>query len=248
MPRKPKRHPETPETTFYAPVKHYLEVLGFTVKGEVCGCDLVALRGDEPPIVVVGELKLAFSLELVLQGVNRTAACDEVWLAVRAAGRRGRLRDPRVHKLCRFLGFGLLGVSPSGFVEVLVEPRSWRPRQDTRRRARLIHEHCSRVGDPALGGSTRSPIMTAYRQQPLACAASLAEGPRRTREIRSFVPNASSILLRNVYGWFTRVERGVYTLTPEGIAALARWPQPVMAAVTSAGSRIQHRQHSAVPT
>ena len=58
----------------------------------------------------------------------------------------------------------------------------------------------------------------------------------------------SSILLRNVYGWFTRVERGVYTLTPEGIAALARWPQPVMAAVTSAGSRIQHRQHSAVPT
>ena len=75
MPRKPKRHPETPETTLYAPVKRYLEALGFTVKGEVCGCDLVALRGDEPTIVVVGELKLAFSLELVLQGVNRTAAC-----------------------------------------------------------------------------------------------------------------------------------------------------------------------------
>jgi len=46
--------------------------------------------------------------------------------------------------------------------------------------------------------------MTAYRQQALACAASLAVGPRRTRELRSFVPNASSILLRNVYGWFTR--------------------------------------------
>src|SRR4249919_699039 len=140
MARKPKRHPGTPETTLYAPVKRYLEALGFTVKGEVCGCDLVALRGDEPPIVVVGELKLAFSLELVLQGVNRTAACDEVLLAVHAARRGGRLRDPRVHKLCRFLGFGLLGVSPCGFVEVLVEPIPWRPRQDTRRRARLIHE------------------------------------------------------------------------------------------------------------
>jgi hypothetical protein len=46
-------------------VKRYLERLGFTVKGEVCGCDLVALRGNEPPIVVIGELKLAFSLELV---------------------------------------------------------------------------------------------------------------------------------------------------------------------------------------
>ena len=248
MPRNPKRHLKAPETTLYAPVKRYLERLGFTVKGEVCGCDLVALRGEEPPIVVIGELKSAFSLELVLQGVNRTAACDEVWLAVRAAGRRGRLRDPRVHKLCRFLGFGLLGVSPSGFVEVLVEPRPWRPRQDTRRRARLIHEHRTRHGDPALGGSTRSPIMTAYRQQALACAAFLAGGPRRTRDIRSAMPNASSILLRNVYGWFTRVQRGVYTLTPEGASALARWPQHVMPAVTSVSSRMQHRQHSAVPT
>ena len=39
--------------------------------------------------MVVGELKLAFSLELVLQGVDRTAACDEVWFAVSVAGRGG---------------------------------------------------------------------------------------------------------------------------------------------------------------
>jgi hypothetical protein len=65
--------------------------------------------------------------------------------------------------------------------------------------------------------------MTAYRQQALACAASLAEGPRRTSELRSIVSNAPSILLRNVYGWFTRVERGLYSLTPEGAVALARW-------------------------
>ena len=168
----------------------------------------MALRGDEPPIVVVGELKLAFSLELVLQGVNRTAACDEVWLAVRAAGRGGRLRDPRVHKLCRFLGFGLLGVSCTGSVEVLVEPKPWRPRRDIRCRARLLHEHLSRIGDPALGGSTKLPIMTAYRQQALACAASLAGGPRRTSEIRVAILDAPRILLSNVYGWFAHVERG----------------------------------------
>jgi len=226
MARKHKRHLGTPETTLYPPVKRYLEALGFTVKGEVCGCDLVALRGDEPPIVVIGELKVAFSLELVLQGVNRTTACDEVWLAVRVAGGGGRGRDPRVHKLCRFLGFGLLGVSPAGAVDVLVEPKPWRPRQNPRRRARLVVEHRSRIGDPAVGGSTKMPIMTAYRQQALACAASLAGGPRRTRDIRSAVPSASSILLRNVYGWFTRIERGVYKLTPEGTSALARWPQP----------------------
>jgi hypothetical protein len=210
------------ETSLYGPVKRYLEKRGFTVKGEICGCDLVALRGEEPPVVVIGELKLSFSLELVLQAVERTAACDEVWLAVGAAG-RGRMRDPRVRKLCRFLGFGLLVVSSSGAVEVLIEPRPWKPRQDKRRRARLIDEHRKRIGDPAPGGSTRQPIMTAYRQQALACAASLAEGPRRTSELRAVVPNAPSILLRNWYGWFTRLERGLYELTPEGALALARW-------------------------
>jgi hypothetical protein len=215
-------HERRPETSLYGPVKRYLETLGFTAKGEVCGCDLVALRGDEPPVVVIGELKLTFSLDLVLQAVDRTAACDEIWLAVGPAGRK-RLRDPRVRKLCRLLGFGLLAVSFGGAVEVLLEPKPWRPRQDRKRRVRLIDEHRKRIGDPASGGSTRQPIMTAYRQQALACAASLAQGPRRTSDLRAVVPNASSILLRNWYGWFTRIERGLYELTPEGALALARW-------------------------
>jgi hypothetical protein len=226
-----REKPARRETSLYVPVKRFLETLGFDVKGEICGCDLVAIRGLEPPLVVVGELKLGFNLELVLQGIDRSAACDEVWLAVRISGRRGRERDPRVRKLCRLLGFGLLGVSSSGRVEVLVEPGPWRPRRDARRRSRLLDEHRRRLGDPAAGGSCRAPIMTAYRQQALACAASLSGGPRRTSDIRAAIPEAPKILLRNVYGWFFRVERGTYGLTPEGTAALARWPQ----AYTNAG-------------
>jgi hypothetical protein len=227
--RKPATHSQTNstarETSLYAPVKRFLESRGFAVKGEICSCDLVALRGDEPPLVVIGELKLGFNLELVLQGINRTAACDEIWLAVRIAARAGRERDPRVRKLCRFLGFGLIGVSSTGRIEVLVEPGPWRPRRDPKRRSRLINEHRRRLGDPVLGGTSKVPIMTAYRQQALACAASLSEGPRRTREIRTAIPDAPKILLRNVYGWFSRVERGMYALTSAGTTALTRWPQ-----------------------
>jgi hypothetical protein len=227
MPSTARRTEHTRETFLYPPVKRFLESLGLDVKGEICGCDLVALRGGrdgDPPLVVVGELKLGFNLELVLQGIDRIAACDEVWLAVRLSGRRGRERDPRVRKLCRLLGFGLLGVSAQGRVELLVEPTPWRPRRDRNRRSRLVSEHRRRFGDPVLGGTAKSPIMTAYRQQALACAASLAAGPRRTAEVRSVVPEAPKILLRNVYGWFFRVERGVYGLTTEGSRALARWP------------------------
>src|SRR5438128_4766629 len=144
-----RKRPAKPETSLYVPVKRFLESLGFDVKGEICGCDLVAIRGEEPPLVVIGELKLGFNLELVLQGIDRAAACDEVWLAVRGSRRRGRERDPRVRKLCRPLGFGLLGVSSNGCVEVLVEPGPWRPRRDARRRSRLLDEPRRRLGDPA---------------------------------------------------------------------------------------------------
>jgi hypothetical protein len=212
------------ESGLYLPVKRFLEGLGFEVKGEVCGCDLVALYGDAPTVVVIGELKLTFNLDLVLQAVDRSAACDEIWLAVRASRRGGgRERDPRVRKLCRLLGVGLLCVSMTGKVEILVAPVPWRPRRDLKRRSRIICEHQRRQGDPATGGSTRQPIMTAYRQRALACAAALSLAPARPRELKVSVPDAPKILLRNVYGWFVRIERGLYTLSEGGKAALLRW-------------------------
>ena len=108
------------ETSLYRPVKVFLEGLGFVVKGEVGGCDLVALKGDDLPIVVICELKLTFNLELILQGVDRATTSDEVWLAARLSSRgKGRESDARFRNLCRRLGFGLLGVLTNGEVEVL---------------------------------------------------------------------------------------------------------------------------------
>lgn len=212
------------ETSLYLPVKRFLEGMGFEVKGEILGCDVVALDQGTPAAVVICELKLAFTLELLLQAADRLAVCDEVWIAVRASRRgRGREADPRVRKLCRLLSFGLLVVSASGKTDVLVEPVPWKPRRDGKRRSRIVDEHRRRQGDPAAGGSTRKPIMTAYRQQALACASALATAPARPRDLKADIPDAPKILLGNVYGWFVRVERGVYALTPVGRDALVRW-------------------------
>ena len=212
------------ETSLYKPVKKFLESLGFDVKGEIGGCDVVALRDGAPSALIICELKLSFNLELVLQGVDRTAACDEVWLAVRASLRgRGREADPRVKKLCRLCGFGLLSVFSSGRVEVLVEPVKWTPRHDAKRKSLLAYEHRRRRGDPTAGGSTRAPIMTAYRQQALVGAAAMAGAPQRPRDLKPSAPDAPKILLHNVYGWFERVERGLYGLTDAGRKALVQW-------------------------
>jgi len=212
------------EADLYLPVKRHLESLGLTVKGEVKGCDLVGLSDGEPELVVIGELKRAFTLELVLQAVDRTAAADEVWLAIGASKRgRGREGDPRVRKLCRFLGFGLIAITPAGIVEVIVEPAPWKPRRDGRRRSRIVEEFRRRRGDPIPGGSTRLPQMTAYRQQALAVARALRDGPQRPRDLKPIAPDAAKILQADVYGWFERVERGVYRLTDGGSAALVAW-------------------------
>lgn len=218
------------ETALYPPVKRFLEGLGYAVKGEVGGCDLVALSPDSPPVVVICELKLQFNLELLLQGVDRLAAGDEVWLAACLSMRgKGRESDKRFRNLCRRLGVGLLGVAGDGAVHLLLSPAAPPPRSNPKRRSRLIDEHRRRKGDPVAGGGSRQPIMTAYRQQALTCAAALACGPKRPRDLRAHAPDAPRILLSNVYGWFERAERGVYDLSEAGRQALERWPQTMAA-------------------
>jgi hypothetical protein len=218
------------ETDLYRPIKIHLESLGLEVKGEVCGCDLVALSDAAPELVVIGEMKQSFTLELVLQAVDRASACDEVWLAVRTSKRgRGRENDARVKKLCRLLGFGLLTVNAEGRVDVVAEPAPWRPRHDAKRRSRIVEEHRRRRGDPIMGGSTRTPQMTAYRQQALAVADALAGTPSRPRDLRILAPDAAKILQGNVYGWFERIERGLYGLTSSGRIALVTWANNVSA-------------------
>jgi len=58
-----------PETSLYATVKTYLERLGYVAKGKVCGCDVVAVRPGKPPLLVVTELKMGFTLEFLPHGI-----------------------------------------------------------------------------------------------------------------------------------------------------------------------------------
>jgi hypothetical protein len=212
------------ETSLYLPVKYFLEAFGYTVKGEVGGCDILGLSDGDPTVMVVCELKLTFNLELILQAVDRAAAADEVWIAARVSAKgRGREADKRYRDLCRRLGIGMLGVSDKGDVSILVSSISPMPRTNPKRRTRLVREHRKRQGDPALGGSTKVPIMTAYRQQALACASALAGGPLRPRDLKAVAPTAGQILLHNYYGWFERIDKGVYALSDGGAKALQQW-------------------------
>ena len=236
------------EADLYPAVKAFLERQGYDVKGEVRGCDVVATRGDEPPVIV--ELKLAFSLTLVLQGVDRLSLTDRVYLAVARPrsrrGRRGSVLRRDVRTLCRRLGLGLMTIASgrtAACVEVLVDPVPYRPRRQKAALTRLLGEHARRAGDPNRGGITRTPIVTAYRQEALRCAMLIERGGRASlKALREtgLVPNASRILQRDVYGWFRRLERATYVLTERARQDLGRFAAASALPELAGGATIEH--------
>jgi hypothetical protein len=227
------------ETALYGPVKRFLEARGYEVKGEVHGCDLVARRGDEAPVIV--ELKLRFTLTLLLQGIDRLALSERVYLAVPRPPRAFRGLAPEasaVRRLCRRLGLGLIVVGREA-ISVVEEPGPYRPRPARQRAARLVSEFERRIGDPNIGGRARVPLVTAYRQDALRVAGALAvNGPMRLAELRALtgVGDAARILQRDVYGWFGRLGRGTYELSAAGQAALGQFAETV-AALSAADER-----------
>jgi hypothetical protein len=221
------------ETDLYLPVKRFLEAQGYAVKGEIRECDVVAVRAGEPPVIV--ELKTAFSLQLVLQGVDRQAMTDAVYLAFPPPARR---QHADIVRLCRRLGLGVLLVAGQ-HVEALADPAPYQPRKAKRRTGMLLKEFQHRVGDTSAGGSARGPRMTAYRQDALRCLAHLGlAGGSSPASVKAAtgVARAPAILLRDVYGWFMHVERGVYGISPKGEAA-RQAHAPHIAALLAEGAR-----------
>lgn len=225
------------ETELYEPVKQYFEKLGYEVKGEVNGCDIVAIHSEEDEPIII-ELKKTFNLALLFQGVERLSTSNQVYLAVQHV--RGKKRPPHlrwsnIKKLCTKLGLGLITVqfykTKPPHVEILCHPERQQSKKKTRRQLKLRKEFHERSGDYNVGGSTQTKIITAYRELALHCAFLLQQheqlSPLQLREMTG-KQKVDSILQKNYYGWFERVRRGVYTLTPTGEQALETYEQIVI--------------------
>ncbi len=218
------------ETDLYPPIKAYLEQQGYEVKSEIKDCDVIAVRGDEQPVIV--ELKTGFNLTLLFQGIDRQSMSEDVYLAFAIPTKLKRTNPwfrykSDIIKLCRRLGLGLITVrfAEKNPVDIQIhqDPGPYIPRKNTRRQGLLLKEFERRVGDPNQGGSNKRPIITAYRQDALRCAAYINEHSKaKVSDIRknTGVDKSSAILQRDYYGWYQRVDRGIYELTPKGKEAL----------------------------
>ena len=211
------------ETELYPPIKAFLESQGYEVKAEVGAADVVACRDGDDPVVV--ELKTGFSLTLIHQAVARQAVTDAVYIAApRGKGRPFQSSLKNMKTLCRRLGLGLITIRmKDALVEVHCDPAPYMPRKSKLRRDRMLREFAKRSGDPNTGG-TRGGIVTAYRQDAIRCAVHLAQsGPSKGAAVakETGVTRATRMMADNHYGWFVRVETGIYDVTDLGRAAVA---------------------------
>lgn len=211
------------ETDLYSPIKTFLEDQGYVVKSEVGAADVVAMRDNEDPVIV--ELKLGFSLALVHQCVARLKVSDSVYMCVsRGQGRRFQKALKEMTVLCRRLGLGLITVRlRDALVEVHCDPGPYAPRKSKKRTGALLREFAKRQGDPNAGGQVRSGLITAYRQDALRVALYLFEhGATKGAEVarETGVERATRMMADDHYGWFERIETGIYGLTSRGAEAV----------------------------
>ena len=215
------------ETDLYPSVKRLLETKGYVVKAEVKSCDVMAVRGDEPPVIV--ELKNGLTLQLIYQAVDRLSITEHVYIAI---AKPKRAVPIEAQKLCKRLGLGLLVVSKSGSVDILAEPVPYVPRPNKNRRTALLKEFHKRKGDPNVGGSTKVKLITAYKQDALRCLCHLhTNGATRVSHLRKAtqIERAATILRADYYGWFVKEERGIYNVTDTGRSALVLFSKEIAA-------------------
>ena len=133
--------------------------------------------------------------------------------------------------LCRRLRLGLITVRLSdGRVVVHCEPAPFTPRKIKARKTKLLSEFESRHGDPNEGGMTSEGLMTSYRQGALRCAKVLHdEGACKASYVAKMAgfDKARNLMAANHYGWFEKVDRGIYGLTKSGAKALEEHAEAV---------------------
>lgn len=179
---------------------------------------------------MIVELKTRLNLELILQAADRLSMSESVYIAFPASAPLWRRHWRRLRLLCRRLGVGIITLEGSSLkVKIRLDPLPYQPRGSTLRSHRLLAEFEHRVGNHNLGGTTREEIMTAYRQDALRCISVLNAEAAALCEIResSGVARAATILQKNHYGWFERIQRGTYQLSPKGIQALEQYAEMI---------------------
>ena len=198
------------ESDLYNPVKNYFSGLGFDVKGEVCGCDLVALKDDH---LIIIELKLNFNIKLLYQATRRLSSTPYVYVAIAKPTTRQKMSFwTMIKSLSRRLHIGLIIVDQDS-IKILNEPGKFTAKNSMKNRRTIINEFNGRKVALNTGGITGIKLETAYLEKAVHVAVILAKQKKSSASdlIKKGAPdNTYKILYQNHYNWFEKIEKGIY--------------------------------------
>jgi len=211
------KKPTYKETDLYDPIRNLLAEQGFTVRGEVKGCDIAAIKNEELWIV---EMKLSMNIKLIFQAMERQTATDWVFIAI---PRPRQIRGGNYSQLLRLLKklqLGLITValdSPAKHAEIILFP-SGKANKSTKKSNIVRKEIAGRTVD-TVGGS-KGVVNTAYRERSVRIACLLEEhgnlSAKELTQIHGCEKDAYSILRVNHYNWYKNTARGRYELSVNG--------------------------------
>ncbi len=215
------------ESDLFEPIKKYLEASGYKVRAEVKNCDITATKDDE---LIIIELKLSATLQLFIQATDRQRITDSVYIAIPKSSTRSKKHWKGIRHILRRLELGLIFVdvdNPVNPVEIVFHPIQFQRKKISKRRKAILKEVENRSDNLNVGGSNKRKIVTAYRENAIQIAVYLKEigatTPKKLREYNSG-KKTLSILYSNFYGWFQRVDHGLYEITVKGKQELKKFP------------------------
>ena len=221
------------ERDLFGPVKEYFEKQGYICDGEVEDIDLYMEKGEEHVAV---ELKVDLDFKALRQAALRQKYVETVYIAIfKPKSLRNTAYRDKLYLLKR-LGIGLLLVSKKSLeVQVANEPLvtelSVYQKQNRNKKKKLTAEFSKRRTKNNVGGVRGEKLISAYREDALLVLDACAElgGEVKGREVRKLcnVEKTADILRSNYYGWFEKIETGVYRVTDAGYAALEEFEDTV---------------------
>ncbi|MEA4973697.1 MAG: DUF2161 family putative PD-(D/E)XK-type phosphodiesterase [Candidatus Metalachnospira sp.] len=212
------------ESDLYLPVCEYFKSLGYDVQAEVKSCDLVAVNDHE---TVIAELKTSFCLKLVYQAIERQSLTNLVYIVISRPLKGEKSREWRnMLKLMKRLDIGIITVAMDSelkTVDVVSVPEGHKKVRNSKKIALLNKELNERSLNVNTGGVNKTKILTAYKEKCIfALCITEKSGTITPAELKKALndPYADKIPRSNYYGWFRKIEKGVYGISDKGMEIL----------------------------
>lgn len=210
------------ETDLFLPIKNFFEKNNYKVQGEIKNCDIICIKNDD---IIAIEIKKSFNLKVLYQAMDRKVFSNYVYIAISRPKNFRKKEVKHMIKILKSLNIGLITValdSPIKTVDIILKPDFKKIYKNSKKKKIILNEFENRNLSYNLGGSSSKNdfILTSYREKCIfiVCILKILKkaSPKQISSLTN-INNVGNILRNNHFSYFKKIERGIYTLSNQGL-------------------------------